>query len=81
MEGSDSTNQNNPTTNRGDIPDLDICFCDKLMVGRTCWFDENTGRRMLACPDRKREKLVMMAKEHAAAIEAAATESDIEEDP
>ena len=30
---------------------------------------------------RKREKLVMMAKEHAAAIEAAATESDIEEDP
>ncbi|KAL1811707.1 hypothetical protein ACET3Z_021772 [Daucus carota] len=130
MEGSDSTNQNNPTTNRGDIPDLDICFCDKLMVERTCWFDENTGRRMLACPDRwngcphmkwiepplesravavvqailkemnnlkhrhqmekckiydgfarKREKLVMMAKEHAAAIEAAATESDIEEDP
>ena len=52
MEVSDSTNENNTTTNGEDIPYLDICFCDKLMVERTCWFDENTGRKMLACLDR-----------------------------
>ncbi|KAK1379698.1 hypothetical protein POM88_026442 [Heracleum sosnowskyi] len=34
--------------------DVNVCFCNKVMVERMCWYGSNAGRRSLNCPDGSR---------------------------
>ena len=33
-----------------EAPELQLCMCDKILVEKVCWYEEDAGRKYLCCP-------------------------------